>query len=240
MLYASTPIAPLYSALPRIRTSTCPILGFQSPSPRPWRKSSRIQSHLAKSFRTLTRNPPVSPLKLALTGRGRNCPQNSTNKSFRIKCQFAKSFRTHSYEKCACKSFRIHSYKMYGFEVPSNHTLTKKGGGGIDISHQKPFAGLRTFHQSRIIPSPVCRQGSDMLVSRCGKQARPRPTPFLTPRTDDLSPWFPFSASRSGSVSPETAKARAQSAAWRSQQRWRFFPPLDGHAKRRLLGRTER
>jgi hypothetical protein len=41
----------------------------------------------------------------------------------------AKSFKAHSYEKCARKSFRAHSYEIRGLEVPSNHTVTKKGVG---------------------------------------------------------------------------------------------------------------
>jgi hypothetical protein len=38
-------------------------------------------------------------------------------------------FRIHSYEKTTRKSFVSHSYKIIGLKVPSNHTLTKKGGG---------------------------------------------------------------------------------------------------------------
>src|SRR6266849_596176 len=54
-------------------------------------------------------------------------PPFTENKPFRIRSELAKSFRAHSYEKCACKSFKAHSYKIEAFEVPSNHTLTKRG-----------------------------------------------------------------------------------------------------------------
>jgi hypothetical protein len=56
------------------------------------------------------------------------------------RCQLSpKSFRTHSYEKYARKSFVSHSYKIIGLKVPSNHTLTKKGGGGVKYS-SAPFS----------------------------------------------------------------------------------------------------
>jgi hypothetical protein len=80
----------------------------------------------------------------------------------------ANLFRIHSYEKCARNSFRIHSYKIIGLKVPSNHTLTKKGGGeggkvltsehslssspkaarGCSVQH----ASIAAFRRSRIAP----------------------------------------------------------------------------------------
>ncbi len=42
-----------------------------------------------------------------------------------------KSFRCHSYEKCARKPFGIHSYAIVGLKVPWNEYLQKKGRGGV-------------------------------------------------------------------------------------------------------------
>jgi hypothetical protein len=49
-------------------------------------------------------------------------------KRSRIKCDFAKSFRAHSYEKSTRKSFKAHSYENPPLQLPQNHTLTKKKG----------------------------------------------------------------------------------------------------------------
>jgi hypothetical protein len=54
----------------------------------------------------------LSPLESYSYEEGAELPQFAANNTFRIKRQFAKSFRVHSYEKCTSKSFRIRSYEM--------------------------------------------------------------------------------------------------------------------------------
>ncbi len=63
------------------------------------------------------------------------------------RASIAKSFKAHSYEKFACKSFRAHSYEIWGFEVPSNHTLTKKVGG----VPTETVAGTNSTHRPKLV-----------------------------------------------------------------------------------------
>jgi hypothetical protein len=44
--------------------------------------------------------------------------------------------RMHCYEKRARKSRGIHSYKTDGLKVSWNHTVPKKGGGGLEVAAQ--------------------------------------------------------------------------------------------------------
>jgi hypothetical protein len=48
-----------------------------------------------------------------------------------IQLEWHKSFRMHSYKKCARKSFRTHSYKIIGLKVSWNQLLQKTGGWGV-------------------------------------------------------------------------------------------------------------
>jgi len=83
-----------------------------------------------------SRSHPISPLKYVESVPCEKIGLAVTlkRKSFRIRCQFAKSFRAHSYEKYARKSFKAHSYKISAPEVPSNHTLAKRGREGVKVS----------------------------------------------------------------------------------------------------------
>jgi hypothetical protein len=70
----------------------------------------------------------------------------SPERGQRVEGSQRNSFRIHSYAKTACKSFISHSYKILGFEVPQNHTLTKKGGGegGRQAQAAGPLASANT------------------------------------------------------------------------------------------------
>src|SRR6266852_2666898 len=112
-------------------------------------KPFSINRHSVKSFRFHSYEEcPFSPRFLSC-------------KSPRIKRHFAKSFRSHSYKKRASNSFISHSYKISGFQVPPNHTLTKKGWGGhpwpAAISGDAPSGFLpRYFITSLSLPA-FCR-----------------------------------------------------------------------------------
>jgi hypothetical protein len=75
-----------------------------------------------------------------------------------------KSFRFHSYKKCACNPFRIHSYKNTGLKVPRFHTLTKNmGGEGVQAlqfplldrhtGSERPSYAQRGRHIKNVLPT---------------------------------------------------------------------------------------
>jgi hypothetical protein len=74
---------------------------------------------------------PLSPLFLTLTTDVPACPNRRDVTPLESIANFAKSFGSHSYEKCARKSFRTHSYEIIGLKVPPNHTLTENPGGRV-------------------------------------------------------------------------------------------------------------
>jgi hypothetical protein len=73
---------------------------------------------------------PLSPLDSTLTRNAPSHPNPQETTPLESIPNSTKSFRSHSYEKCASKSSISHSYKIIRLKVPPNHTLTKRGWGG--------------------------------------------------------------------------------------------------------------
>ncbi len=109
--------------------------------------------------------------------------QFSTNNFFRIKRQFAKSFRAHSYEKCACKSFRIHSYEKGVFTSTIESYSYRKGGGGGGTAHS---GGLSSWHRHpACVPTTTVRSTGRPKV---GLSTWPSEAPTLVSFTTNHGP----------------------------------------------------
>ena len=97
-------------------------------------------------------------------------------KRSRIKCDFAKSFRAHSYEKSTRKSFKAHSYENPPLQLSQNHTLTKKeGGSGAGGEFLAPPSLLRCFLASLLRRFPA---SNISFVRKTHVQTSPRLIPL--------------------------------------------------------------
>jgi hypothetical protein len=92
--------------------------------------------------------PKTCKASVRLSRSARGTPQSSAPKALRMNCQFAKSFKSHSYEKSACKSFRSHSYKSLDLKSPEITLLQGTPGEGTSESYHSP-------HRSSAPPFPA-------------------------------------------------------------------------------------
>jgi hypothetical protein len=129
---------------------------------------------LVRSSCTLSRLRPVTPLESNLKAHSRFSPNSAEITRSESIRDFAKSFKAHSYEKYARKSFRAHSYEIAVLKAPSNHTLTKKRGGGRGRTRCQVASFFWHRLQPVLLRSPLNRTRHTMTDRPAAQEPRAR------------------------------------------------------------------